>query len=480
MQYNVLMKKTFVTIFLTLAVIGLPLLSSGGLVEKAGVDTAQPVSRKTISLKDAIELALRQNRSLVRGQLGIEANRLSLSSQETDFDVKVQPTGAVGYSSETDDAWRAGAAISKKTSSGLIAAVIPEVSNGIDGENTGMGLSLRIPLLRGLGEQFIRDGVYSSRFSLEQAKLEYHKQQDAIVLQTVSRVYAIIQTQQKITYLKKNLQRLENHLVLAQLKEKAGVISAIDLYRAEIRIKEVQEELTSTVEQYENNRDQLKEILAMPITGSLTVAAPIAFEPVDLTESDSIELALENRIELKQNQMEIIEAQRKMAVSKNNLLPDLDIEIGYNKFGEQVLFDLPKESWTLSVTSDTDIFRKVEKNDYQQSRINHRRSLINLEETKQNIIQEVRTELNRLEKQEKQIAIRKEQARQAQGKLRLSESKFRHGMAGNFDLLESQAQLQRAQTDLIFDRIGYIVGTYSLRAAIGTLLERREREGTTR
>ena len=473
------MKKTFVTIFLALATIGLPLLSLGGPLEKPGIDLTQPVSQDTISLKSAIEIALRQNRSLVRGQLGIETNRLFLSSQESDFDVKVLPTGAAGYSSETDDAWRAGAAISKKTSSGLVASVIPEISDGTDGDNTGVGLSLRIPLLRGLGEQFVRDGVYNSRFSLEQAKLEYHKQQNTIILQTVSRVYATIQTQQKLAYLRNNLQSLENHLALAQLKEKAGVITAIDLYRAEIRIKEVQEELTSTTEQYENNRDQLKEILAVPITASVTVTAPITFEHVDLVESDSIEIALENRIELRQNQMEIVEAKRKMAVSENNLLPDLDVEIGYNKFGEQVLFDLPRESWTVSVTSDTDIFRKVEKNDYQQSKINHRRSLINLEETKQSIIQEVRTELNRLEKQQKQIAIRKEQARQAEGKLKLSESKFRHGMAGNFDLLESQAQLQRAQTDLIFDRIGYIVGTYSLRAAIGTLLERNMGEEVT-
>jgi outer membrane protein len=280
-------------------------------------------------------------------------------------------------------------------------------------------------------------------------------------------------------YLKKHLQGLEKHLALAKLKEKAGVITAIDLYRAEIRIKEVQEELTATIELYENNRDQLKEILAMPITGNVTVTAPIDFVPVDLVESETIEIALENRVELEQSRLEIGEAQRKLAVAKNNLLPNVSLDIGYNKFGEKVVFDLPDESWTVALTSDTDIFRKVEKNDYQESLIRHRRTLINLEETKQNIIQEVRTELNSLEKQEKQIAIRKEQAKQAQGKLKLSESKFRHGMAGNFDLIESQSQLQRAQTDLIFDRIGYIVGTYRLRSAIGTLVAQNDREGIT-
>lgn len=479
MQYNTSMKIISVTWSLMFVCTVLPAISLAEVREIINSDSSAPSKEITISLNDALEIALKQNRSLVRGHLGIQSNSLSLNSQESEFDVKVLPKGALGYSSDSDDAWRVAADISKKSSSGVVATLTPEVANGEDGGHTGVGMSLSIPLLRGLGKQFTRDAVYSSRFAVKQSKIEYYKLQKTIILQTVSQVYATIQTQQKLGYLKKHLQRLGNHLALAKLKEKAGVITAIDLYRAEIRIKEVQDELTATIELYENNRDQLKEILAMPITGNVTVTAPIDFVPIELVESDTIEIALENRIELEQSELEIGEAKRKLAVAENNLLPHMDLEIGYNKFGERVVFDLPEESWTVSVTSDTDIFRKIEKNDYQESQIKHRRTLLNLEETKQNIIQEVRTELNSLEKQEKQIAIRKEQAKQALGKLKLSESKFRHGMAGNFDLLESQSQLQRAQTDLIFDRIGYIVGTYRLRSAIGTLVAQNEKEGIT-
>lgn len=441
-----------------------------------GIASAAPVTTKTISLNEAIDIALRQNRSLAREQLGLRSNTLSLKSLEHDFDIQVLPTSLLGYSSESEDAWRVGANISKKTSSGIVASVIPEISNGEDGDNSGVGLALNIPLLRGLGQAFAKDAVYSGEFTLKQARMEYYKQQKNIVLQTVTRVYAIIQTQQKLDFLTQHLRNLQQHLALAKLKEKAGVITAIDLYRAEIRIQEVNDELTITREQHENNRDQLKDILAMPITGSVTVTAPIDFSPLDLVESDTIEIALENRIELEQGQLSVEEAKRRLAVAKNNVLPRLDLEIGYNKFGEQVLFDLPDESWTVSLRSNTDIFRRVEKNDYQERQIEQRRAQIDYEETKQNIIQEVRTELNQLEKQENQIAIRTKQAKQARGKLRLSESKFRHGLAGNFDLIESQSQLQQAQTNLIFDRIGYIVGTYRLRSVIGTLVSRDDRE----
>ena len=60
------------------------------------------------------------------------------------------------------------------------------------------------------------------------------------------------------------------------------------------------------------------------------------------------------------------------------------------------------------------------------------------------------------------------------GKLRLAESKFRHSMANNFDLLEAQTEFQKAGIDEMFETIGYIIGTYRLRASLGTLLARNE------
>lgn len=430
---------------------------------------------ESMTLEDAIQLALEQNRTLQHSQLSIQSNSLLLNSQESDFDIKVIPTSAIGYTSDENEAWRVGAAITKKTSLGVVASVIPEISNNDEGNNTGIGASLSIPLLRGLGEQYVRDNVYNSIFSLENSKLDFYKQQDTVILHVVNSVYLSIQFQQKKSYLNKQLIHLKHHLALAKLKEKAGVISAIDLYRAEIRIKEVQEEVTRTDELFSNSLDEVKELLAVPITGVVTITAPIDFKPFEAIEEDVIKIALANRIELNKNQLAIIEAKRHLAVSKNELLPQLDLNIGYNKFGEKVLFDLPEDSWTVSLSSDTDLFRSVEKNNYEESRIRYRRSQIELEEMKERIIKEVRSELYSLNKQKKQIAIRKEQVKQAKGKLRLSESKFRHGMGGNFDLLESQSQVQQAQTDLLYDTVSYITGTYKLRSALGTLVKRKEK-----
>jgi outer membrane protein TolC len=43
-------------------------------------------------------------------------------------------------------------------------------------------------------------------------------------------------------------------------------------------------------------------------------------------------------------------------------------------------------------------------------------------------------------------------------------------MANNFDLIEAETELQEARTNLLAAKIEYIVGTYRLRAALGTLI----------
>lgn len=467
-------KYFLVTLALLINVIPAFTASTSAKVPTAG----KMGSEQELTLEQAIELALQQNRTLRRSLLNLRSQSLSLGSLEADFDVKVIPTSAIGYNSDEDENWRVGTEISKKTSSGIVASVIPAIAGGDDGDNTDVGLALTIPLLRGLGEEFVKDEIYSSRFNLKKAHFDFYKLQDSIVLQVVNAIYESIQNQQNIEFLEKQLLLLKNHHALAKLKEKARVISAIDLYRAQIRIKEVEEELVTSNEVYRNSLDQVKDIIAIPMTGSVMVSAPIDVKELDVKEDDVIDIALHNRIEIEQGELEIKEAQRKVTIAQNNLLPQLDLELGYNKFGEQVLFDLPEESWTVSLSSNTDIFRKSEKSLFEISRISYRRKLIDFEETKELIKKQVRTALNSLTKQKQQLKIRKEKVNQARGKLKLSESKFRHGMAGNFDLLESQTQLQQAQTNLLNDTISYIVGTYTLRSKIGTLTQRPGKEAS--
>lgn len=455
------------------------ILLSGASLSAATKEAVELPKDGIISLEQAIQIALAHNRSLKHTELGVVLSDFSLKSQKAEFAVKVKPQGAASYDSATDNNWQAGAAVSRKVSYGATMSVTPLVGQSGGTSDNEVAVALSVPLLQGAGSEYAMDGVYSGTFAYESAKLSFVKQQTDTVVQTVTAVYNSIQTQQQVAFLEKQLDDLKEHLALAKIMERSGIINAMDLYRAEIRIQNVQEEVTSTREQYANNIDQVKELLAIPQQQAIIVAAPVDYAPVHLEPGEAQKIALKNRIELELSTMQVRESERQVAIAKNNLLPQLDLRLGYNIPREEDLEDLEdlsEQRWTAVLSSDTDLFRTSEKNEYEQSKISFRQVQLEQQQEKEQVVQDVRFQLNSLEKQEERIRIRQEQAKQALGKLRLAESKFRYSMANNFDLLEAQTELQQAKKDQMLETIGYIVGIYRLRASLGTLLDRKQEE----
>ena len=91
--------------------------------------------------------------------------------------------------------------------------------------------------------------------------------------------------------------------------------------------------------------------------------------------------------------------------------------------------------------------------------------------TRDEIEREVRDQLETLTRIENDIAIRREQIRTSEGKLALAEIKFRYDMANNFDVIESENELERPKIDLLTARTEYIVGIYRMRSVLGTLIQ---------
>ncbi len=432
---------------------------------------AKPTAARSITLAQAIQMALENNRSLRSSALDITSSDLSLKTQQSEFDIKIVPQGASRYDSGEDGYWQVGATVSKKLEQGAEVSVTPTTGESGGSRNSEVDVSLRIPLLQGAGSAYAMDAVYSSMYSNKKEKLSFIKQQTDTILQTVTAVYGCIQTQQQIDFLQKQLDELKRHLSLAKIKEKSGIIDAMDLYRAEIRIQNVEEELTSTTEELANNIDEVKNILAVSLQQPLIVSAPVEYRPVEIKLEEAQTIALANRIELVLSAMQVQETERRMAVAKNNILPQLDLELGYSTYRDEEYDALSDERWTVALSSESDLFRTSERNDYLQSRLELQQVELSQQDAEEQIIQDVRFQLNSLEKQQERIAIRHEQARQAMGKLRLAESKFRYSLANNFDLLEAQTEMQQARTDHMVETINYIVGTYRLRSSLGTLID---------
>lgn len=433
-----------------------------------------------LNLSQIIDQARSANRNLLQNALIVQNNQYSLQSAESEFDWKVRPVANVGLSNSensTEQASGISGQISKKNSLGIETAFSPSVAYvNNDGVSSGVGVSLSVPLFRGFGKEFNFDSIYAADFALESSVRNVYLAEVEKIIETVSLAYEIVRQQTLVTLFSEQNNRLLKHVVTIEIMEKTGLGNQIDTYRAQIRQKDVQDQLSSAMQKYQVSLDRLKVLLALPMDTDLEIDIPLSYELTELEIEEAEQIALDNRLEIEQSTADLVEARRKSRVAEKRILPDLSFVARYRKNAFLEGIDANEsyndDYWSIGFSSDTDISRSAENASYQQSIINVRRMQLKLATKRDTIIAEVKNRLAALSKEAQSIRLRQEQVLQAKGKRRLAEIKFSHGMGGNFDFIESETELQRAKANLLTGKITYIVGQYRLRAALGTLITR--------
>lgn len=450
---------------------GIPHSALSGIVE-------HPPS--LLSLDDVIRIALEANRSVIGMGYGVESREWSLTANRSEFEWRFAPFASTG-ANEQNRSISAGLMVEHKFTTGPTISVRPRLERYFDDAqpdamDSGVTASLSIPLLRGLGRVTNLDNVHMAEYDLRSTQRSFRLTQISTVLAAVAGTYEIVRQRETVTLYETQMKRFQNHAVIAEAKKKTGLASPIDVYRAEIRMRDAQSGLRNAQEAMHNAMDRLRVLLATPLDPNqmLKVTAPLEIQPLDITLDQAFDSALAKRIELKQARDEVAEAERRVQVARHNTYPDLDLVANYSR-SQYDRFDdfndVPVEYFSVRLTGTTDWSRTAAKAGFQQSQLAARQARLNSENTSEAIKREVHQVYLALLNAREQIRIRDEQIHQAESKLAIANIKFNHGMADNFDIIESETELQRANIDLLSAKINYLVDLYRLRAAIGTLID---------
>ena len=332
--------------------------------------------------------------------------------------------------------------------------------------------------MRGANREFNLSGIREAEFSVRSARRSLYLTRVRTVLDAVGAAYEVVRQRTLVRLNEESAERLGRHARAARAKEKIGLAGPIDSYRAGIQLREAEDTLTTAREDYRDALDDLKIILALPQEEPMEVEAPLTYDLVEITGEEAVGMALSSRVELEQAVDLLGEAERRSRIARHNILPDLNLALNYSRFGvgdrfgESTGFD--RDLWGVSLVTSTDLTRTEEKIAFEQSRIDIRGAERNFSLSRDQVVREVRRELRSLRRSGQRISIQEEQIAQARGQLELARVKFRRGLTDNFDLVDAESQLRNAETNLLSVVLEYIVGTYRLRAAMGTLVEKQE------
>jgi outer membrane protein len=287
----------------------------------------------------------------------------------------------------------------------------------------------------------------------------------------VTSFYHIIEQKKNVAMNQLLVEKFKRHTAIAQIKTDVGLAQPLDVYRAQIKEKDAAVSLTDSLERLQTAYNNLKSILSIPQNRKIALLdTPVKSTATELDINKIEAIAFENSIEIKSALDTLNEKKRSSKIAEHYLLPDLTVFFDYTRSGNGNNFDndvfrLSEESWRVYLTSSSDFARTSEKNSYRQSLIT------DLANKKDQLGKEVKNQVDFLEKSRERMVILEQQIQKAMGKFELSRIKFNNGMADNFDMIEAETELHRAQLNHLSAQINHITGTYRLRKTIGTLIE---------
>ncbi len=450
-------------------------------IEQNGTLDRLPVI--VLTLDETISMVLLNNRNIINSQYNAESQRYSIDAAKALFDLKLIPMGSVNLNGGSDSDYKytsVGLQLQKKTEYGTTVSVGPQISHwsweSSKEYTTDMGVTITQPLLRGLGKDITTDSVQSADAAYKSSLRNVYQTRVNTVLETISVYYEVIRQMEMLHLYEKMAENLKGHAEIARAKEKVGVSTPMDTYRAEIPLKEAQDAMIMASQSFQDAKDRLKLLLALPQNSELELAIPEIPEFQELSLDDATETALNKRAEIEQMNQDLAEAQRKAVITKHNILPDLNLVLGYGRYdtsdtmGKSTGFDLDR--YSLSLQAGTDIFRTAERAAYQQSLLNIKILSMNIESKKEDIRRQVRKQWLSLREAVRRINIRQSQIKQGEEKIALAEVKFAHQMADNFDIIEAEKELQNARSNLLAAKIEYALGIYNMKAIMGLLVPR--------
>lgn len=439
----------------------------------AHAEILSKVPPRSLTLSQVIQRALQSNKTLQGAEYTLSGQQVNLDTAESEFDVKLHPQALIGKDQDGEQLG-AGAKVSKKLTYGPTASISPRYGKLQDEYTGSIALALSIPLLRGLGEEIGLDTVYSNIYQLNFLRLQRRILQEDIVLQAIILVYDIINAQDQIGIYENSIKILQNELIFVKAKEQVGVATPMDIYRISISIKESEDSLVQAKNTLTQKKDRLKVLISYPFERDIHVVAPLISDEVDIDIDESIITALDNRIDIKIFDLELEEMRRRIKISEHSILPRLRLNIAYDDtsvdfFGNSILEG--EERWGVRLEGDTDLSRTNERAQLIKDNLELKRKKLSLQEKIEEVKATVKNQIVSLEKSKLRYSIRQQQKIQAEGKLALANVKFRFGMSNNFDVIQSENEVQNALINLMNVRSEYTIGTYRLRKQIGTLLE---------
>lgn len=292
--------------------------------------------------------------------------------------------------------------------------------------------------------------------------------------QTATLYFQQLRDQARIELIESTIERDRQLLQLTRDQLDAGVATAIDVTRAEVRIAREERALIQQVAVARASRERLKALLDVPADTSLQLVDPLLEEerlsaPDKGIMRDQRSLVLQ-RPELLGTRLQLDQARLARRAAAWQRLPTVELfgNIGYETARA---FDSDMErGWLIGIRASVPIFEgfriQAEK---RQADAAIRANEFLLRDLENNLTRDYQIALSEVDSRFQQLPVAEKEVTLANQELRLARDRFTQGVADNRELIDAQQALANAEDGLLEARFFYGLSRVAFARVVGAV-----------
>jgi outer membrane protein len=444
------------------------------------------VGQQVLTLEKALEYAKQESPEIKKARLSLEQSRENLiasrASLKSSFRLNLTPI-EYSHNRQYNDPLSEWYTTEHTSSYGTFSIQQPVVmtdgelilSNNLKWQDSHSNSSYSGSPFRGfsnsLSLQFNQPIFTYNRKKLELKELEYQLEnskinyalQDLSLERTVSQsFYHVYEAQMALNTAREEYENRSKSVEIIKNKVEAGLVAKEELFQAELDLMTSRSSYQNERVDLENQKDQFKKMLGMQLDEEILVLAEVNVLPVDVDMEKAMKLAVDNRLELRQREIDIETGQFELIRTNatNEFKGSVSVSVGILGENEKLprVYDKPTDNQNIGFSLEIPLWDWGEK----KARIRAAKAAqeireINLDDEKIDIALTIRQVHRSLKNLLTQIDIAQKNLENANLTYAINLEKYKNGDLTSMDLNLYQNQLTQKKIALTSARINYIL-----------------------
>jgi outer membrane protein len=405
---------------------------------------------RTISLQEAINIALENNYQLKQAQNNLDLTEISIKSEYADF----LPSVNMSFNG------------SRRTGQQFIADRFKEGKNpfvNVTSQSFSGNLSASIPIFRGF------ENIHSLRASQEtkisrEESLQRAKEQ--IIFNTASNYLQVLVNMQLMDIRKEDLENSRKQLEQVKAQVEVGSRPTVDLYNQEAQVANQELQLTQQENALKFSKIVLIRQLQIDPLGNYTFSVPEVETEIGIAKAQSyslselIDQALLNRSDIKSSIANIHSLEYQLKSVEGRLYPSVSASAGistsysdqYTLFGDLVPFSDQffdqQINRSLGLSVSIPLFQNWNRMyNIQSSKVQLKNAKLNLDNARLQVIQEVTQAYNDYTSYQKQLLASQKSLKASERAFETQQERYNVGSSTLIELSQAQAGYVEAQSN---------------------------------